>query len=239
MLKKFLKESMMITAGKQAEELVDLLDTNKYVNEFVIAKKLNLTINQTRNILYKISDYGLVSSIRKKDKRKGWYTYFWKIEILKTLEFIKSDLLKKMDNLQHQIKSRETKRFYICEKCHIELTEENALFNNFTCTECGSLLILKDNTKLINEMKRSLERLKKDLEFVQKEISKEMIILEKKKSREMKKEISKKKAQKIAKKKKPKEKKNERPGLVIRKKKSKKKSISKKPKKKQKKRKKR
>src|SRR3989344_249176 len=201
MLKKFLKEAMALIAGKPAEDLVDLLDTHKHVNEFIIAKKLNLTINQTRNILYKISDYGLVSSIRKKDKRKGWYTYFWKIEILKSLEFIRNDLLKKMDNLQHQIKSRETKRFYVCEKCHVELNEENALFNNFTCTECGSILVLKDNTKMINEMKRNLERLKKDLEFVQKEISKEVITLEKKKSREMKKEISKKKAHKKSKKK--------------------------------------
>ena len=166
MLKKFLKEAMVLIAGKPAEDLVDLLDTNKHVNEFAIAKKLNLTINQTRNILYKISDHGLVSSIRKKDKRKGWYTYFWKIEVLKSLEFIRNDLMKKMDNFEHQIKSRETKRFYVCEKCHLELNEEHALLNNFTCLECGELLTMKDNTKMINEMKRNLDRLKKDLGFV-------------------------------------------------------------------------
>src|SRR3990167_1874486 len=188
MLKGLLKEVISLVAGKQAEDIVDLLDAQKYVNEFVIAKKLNLTINQVRNILYKISDYGLVSSIRKKDKRKGWYTYFWKIEILKSLEFIRNDLIKKMDNLEHQIRSRETKRFYVCEKCHVELNEENALFNNFTCTECGSILVLKDNSKMINEMKRNLERLRKDLGFVQQEIANENQNLEKKKSKEMKKE---------------------------------------------------
>ena len=188
MLKKFLKEAMVLIAGKSAEDLVELLDTNKHVNEFAIAKKLNLTINQTRNILYKISDYGLVSSIRKKDKRKGWYTYFWKIEVFKSLEFIRSDLTKKMDNFEHQIKSRETKRFYVCEKCHIELNEEHALLNNFTCNECGELLAIKDNTKIINEMKRNLERLRKDLGFVQEEIRKESGVLDKKRQKEMKKE---------------------------------------------------
>ncbi len=188
MLKKFLKEAMVLIAGKSAEELVDLLDTNKHVNEFAIAKKLNLTINQTRNILYKISDHGLVSSIRKKDKRKGWYTYFWKIEILKSLEFIRNDLLKKMDNFEHQIKSRETKRFYVCEKCHLELNEEHALLNNFTCSECGALLTMKDNTKLISEMKRNLERLKKDLGFVDEEVKRESEVLDKKKQKEIKKE---------------------------------------------------
>ena len=108
---------MAIVVGKQTEEIVDLLDSKKYINEFVLAKKLDLTINQTRNILYKISDYGLVSSIRKKDKRKGWYTYFWKIEALKSLEFLKVNLNKKINQFNNQIKSREKKNFYICERC--------------------------------------------------------------------------------------------------------------------------
>jgi transcription factor E len=187
MLKKFLKEVVALIAGKQAENIVDLLDTKKHVNEFIIARKLNLTINQTRNILYKISDRGLVSSIRKKDKKKGWYTYFWKIETLKSLEFLKDDLLKKMNQLKHQIKSRETKRFYVCERCHIELSEESALLYNFTCNECGSVFVLRDNTKVIKEMKRNLERFKKDSDLVEEEIQKEKEKLEKAKIKEIKK----------------------------------------------------
>jgi len=70
MLDKFLKEVVVITVGKQAEPIADLLNAKKHVNEFIIAKKLGLTINQTRNILYKISNSGLVSFIRKKDKKK-------------------------------------------------------------------------------------------------------------------------------------------------------------------------
>ncbi|VVB83256.1 Transcription factor E [uncultured archaeon] len=111
MLQKLLTEIVVSIAGKQAEEIVKLLDGEKYVNEFIIAKKLNLTINQTRNILYKISDEGLVSFIRKKDKRKGWYTYFWKIEVLKSLEFLRDSIMKKMEQVRHQVKSRESKEF--------------------------------------------------------------------------------------------------------------------------------
>ncbi|MBU2503820.1 MAG: hypothetical protein KJ879_02085 [Nanoarchaeota archaeon] len=171
MLKKFLKEVITIVVGKNAEEIVEFLDTKKHVNEFIISKKLDLTINQTRNILYKISDQGLVSSIRKKDKRKGWYTYFWKIEVLKSLEFLRNDLMKKIEQLENQVRSRETKRFYVCDTCHIEITEENALSNNFTCNECGSIFVFKDNTKILKEMKRALEKLKNDLGLVDNEIS--------------------------------------------------------------------
>src|SRR3972149_4742038 len=188
MLRKFLQESFSIIAGKPAEDLVNLLDTKKHINEFVIAKKLNLTINQTRNVLYKISDHGLVSSIRKKDKRKGWYTYFWKVESLRSLEFLKDDLSKKIENFTHQIKSRETKRFYVCERCHLELNEEHALLNNFTCTECGEVLNLKDNAKLVGERKKNLDKLKREMALVDEEIGKENEINGKKRMKEMKKE---------------------------------------------------
>jgi len=188
MLKKFLEEIIVLIVGKQAEPIVGLLDGKKYVNEFIIAKKLNLTINQTRNILYKISDHGLVSFIRKKDKRKGWYTYFWKIEIMKCLEFLKANLTKKMDQINHQIKSRETKEFYVCDRCHIEFNEETALIHNFTCPECGNILSRKDNTSAINEYNKELEKLKKELKLVDEELNKEKEKLEKSRAREAKKE---------------------------------------------------
>ncbi len=188
MLRKLLEEIMILIAGKQAEPIVSLLDGKKYVNEFIIAKKLNLTINQTRNILYKISDHGLVSFIRKKDKRKGWYTYFWKIEIMKCLEFLKANLTKKMDQINHQVRSRETKEFYVCDRCHIEFNEENALLYNFTCPECGNILSRKDNTSVIKEYNKELDKLKKELELVDGELSKEKEKMEKSRVREAKKE---------------------------------------------------
>lgn len=230
MLKKFLKEVVSIVVGKQAEEIVDLLDTKNHVNEFVLAKKLGITINQTRNILYKISDQGLVSSIRKKDKRKGWYTYFWKIEILKSLEFLRTNLNKKIDQLNNQIKSRESKRFYICERCNIEVSEENALIYNFTCNECGAIFTMKDNTKLVRDLKKHLEKLKKDLELVENEIKNEGERLEKKKSRERKKEEKASKKKRAAKKKEKKTKKPKLKKRPIKKKMEKKKPVKRKTK---------
>jgi len=193
MLQKFLKDSIGSIVGKPAEEMVDLLDGKKYTNEFLIAKKLDLTINQTRNILYKISDYGLVSFIRKKDKRKGWYTYFWKIEIIKCLEFFKLNILKKMEQINYQIKSRETKEFYECELCHIEFTEENALVHDFMCNECGNILSRKDNSPAIKEYNKELAKLEKELSLVEVELKNEKDKFEKTKLRAIKKEEVKKK----------------------------------------------
>ena len=98
-------------AGKQATEIVKLLIGKKDVNEFLIAKKLKLTINQTRNILYKLSDSGLVSFTRKKDKRKGWYIYFWTLNSLKSLELLEKRLSESLGHLTNKLKNRKTKRF--------------------------------------------------------------------------------------------------------------------------------
>ena len=170
---KLLKDVVSGIAGKPASDIVDLLYGKRDINEFLIAKKLKLTINQIRNILYKLSDYGVVSSIRKKDKKKGWYTYFWKFEIPKALEFLKSEIEKKIMQIKNQVKSKETKQFYICEKCNIEFNEENALLHNFTCQECGEVLSLKDNTKSMKDLKRNLEKLEKEKEIIDQELIKE------------------------------------------------------------------
>lgn len=197
MFKKFLKESVILAAGKPAENLTEILDTKKYINEFLIAKKLDLTINQTRNILYRISEKGLVSSTRKKDNKKGWYTYFWKIESVKTLLFLRGSLLNKIEQLENQIKSRAKKEFYHCPKCNIEFNEENALLHDFLCVECENVLENKDNTKLITLFEKNLESLKEELRMIDEEIEKERVSIEKKKEKE-KQKIAKEKAEKRA-----------------------------------------
>lgn len=187
MLKSFLNEVISIVTGRPGEPLVNLLQGEKYVNEFIIAKKLDITINQTRNILYKISDHGLVSSIRKKDKKKGWYTYFWKIEVLKSLEFLRDLTDKNLTQLKNQIKSRETKRFYVCERCNIEFSEENAMLHDFTCNECGEVFSIKDNEKVIKEFKKNELRLENKLKLVEEQINLEKEKLDKIKLKELKK----------------------------------------------------
>ena len=198
MLREFLKEVVSIVVGKQAEDIIDMLNGKKYVNEFLIAKKLGITINQTRNILYKISDQGLISSIRKKDKRKGWYTYFWRIEVMKSLEFLSNIIEKRIEQLKSQIKSRETKEFYVCEQCNIEVNAENALLHEFTCNECGEVYKLKDNTKILKELKKEVTRLEEKLKLVQEEVDKEQSKMDKQRAKEIKQEVAEKAKKKAA-----------------------------------------
>jgi len=160
-------------AGEGAKQIVDILLDKKDINEFLIAKKMNLTINQVRNILYKLSAEGLVSFTRKKDKRKGWYIYFWTLNTEKCLMKLEVELTKKLNELKQQQNEREVGRYYVCKNCNIEVTEEKALENDFSCSECAEVYTLVDNTNNVRDLKgkvtkkeRELEEIKKELEIV-------------------------------------------------------------------------
>ena len=112
-----LKKIVEKTAGIPAVRIVDLLYNKKDINEFLIAKKLGLTINQTRNLLYRLSHLGILSSIRKKDKRKGWYIYFWTFNVLRSLEVLEENLTSEINLLKQELSSRQQKRSYKCKIC--------------------------------------------------------------------------------------------------------------------------
>lgn len=197
-----LKNIVASIAGTGATGMVDLLYGKKNINEFLIAKKLKLTINQTRNILYKLADEGLVSFVRKKDSRKGgWYTYYWTLDAGKSLSNLKDALLKEIENLQSQLNSKKTKRFYYSPACSLELTEENALLHDFTCPECGDVLALKDNASEVQKLEKETAKFKSNLEFVSQELEEIEKSDEKVRQRKLKAELKKKMAERLARKK--------------------------------------
>lgn len=202
MQSELLKDIVVSVAGDRAKGVVDLLLIKKKVNEFLISKKLGLTINQTRNILYKLADEGLVSFVRKKDKKKGgWYIYFWSINLDKSLLKFQGSLLKDLERLKQEIHLKRSARFYACENCGLEYNEDNALLNNYMCLECGSILQLKDNSKEILEFEKRVKHNEKSLLEVENELKVLRDKEEKNKMRKMRIEEKKRKKEKEVRKK--------------------------------------
>jgi transcription factor E len=167
---KLLHDLVEELAGQDTGRIVEILFGKKDVNEFLISKKMELTINQVRNILYKLSADGLVSFIRKKDKRKGWYIYYWTLKTEKCLVKLEQSLMRKIENLRDVLNSRETKRFYTCKTCVIEVGEEKALEHGFTCEECAEVYELSDNSGSIRDTKAKITRREKELKLINVEL---------------------------------------------------------------------
>ena len=80
-------EVIINVAGKEGLRLVKKLKGKENISEFVLATKLKRDIKIVRNLLYKLYNYNLISSTRKKDKQKGWYIYYWTL-ISENIKFL-------------------------------------------------------------------------------------------------------------------------------------------------------
>jgi transcription initiation factor TFIIE subunit alpha len=162
-----LKELVVDIVGEGNEKIVDLLHGKKNVNEFIIAKKLDVTINQTRNVLYKLADFGLVRFIRKKDTKKGgWYTYFWTLETGKALDLFKNKVERELEKKEAELSSRGKNRYYYSPEIDREFSEEEALENDFICPETGEVLELKDNSELVVNLEKEISGLRDALKKI-------------------------------------------------------------------------
>lgn len=167
---KFLYNLVEELANEGTGYIAEILFNKKDVNEFLIAKKMDLTINQVRNILYKLSNFGLVSFIRKKDNKKGWYIYYWTLNVEKCLALIEKSLEEKIAKLEKILGSRETDRYYICKPCGIEVKEHEALEHGFSCEECAEVYDLSDNTPHLRDTKAKITRTSKELDTIKDEL---------------------------------------------------------------------
>ena len=180
---KLLDEIVSDIGGAKASRLLDVIIDKEDVNEFLIAKKLDSTINEIRNILYKLSDYNLVSFTRKKDDEKGWYTYFWTLDEEKSLRLLGKRVEERLEKKEKQMRDRENKTHYVCEDCKREIIEEDALEQNFTCPECGQIYEAKDSSKEVRKLKREVKKLKREKKQVAEELGKILRKRERKKKR--------------------------------------------------------
>jgi transcription initiation factor TFIIE subunit alpha len=155
--KKKVEELISKSIGKDASQVACFLFENgENISEFVIAESLKTPINIIRNILYRLQQQNLVTFIRKKDKKKGWYIYYWTLNTiqLKTLEKLLKE--EKINTLKQRLQKEESEDFFTCPKKCLRLTFTRALENNFKCPECDKVLKEVDNRKVINELRREL-----------------------------------------------------------------------------------
>lgn len=155
--------------NKEAVAVIDQLQKRKNVSEFSLAEKLKMSINQFRNIIYKLDSFNLVSSSRKKDKQKGWYVYYWTF-YPERLEHLYLQLKrKKLERLKKKLDLEQKTDFYICPNKCVRVPLAEGMELSFRCPECGKLLqedklnAIKKTTKEIEEIENELKQANQSL----------------------------------------------------------------------------
>lgn len=160
---KILEDVITEIAGKDVLPLVKALKNKKNVSEFKLAESIKQEINITRNMLYRLYKFNLVSFIRKKDKVKGWYIYYWTFKN-KNIKHIALDIKKKrLQQLKERLEREKDGQFYMCSMQCMRLNFDQAVDFQFKCPECGGLMEFDNNKEKINEIEKEIKQIEKEI----------------------------------------------------------------------------
>jgi transcription initiation factor TFIIE subunit alpha len=160
---KILADVIVEVAGKDVLPLVKALKNKKNVSEFKLADAIKQEINLTRNMLYRLYDNNLVSFIRKKDKKKGWYIYYWTFNPKRIKELVRNLKKTKVERLKERLTREKSTNFFTCANKCIRLDFDQATEFEYKCPECGEILQQEDNVPRIKELEKELQKLEKEL----------------------------------------------------------------------------
>lgn len=149
--------------GVHAMPIIDFLRGKTKISEFIIAEELDMEINATRNILYKLLEHNLVIFLRKKDKIKGWYICYWDFNEHMVPQLKKKIIEQKIEKLQDRLTEEQANQFYMCRGACSRMNFDKAMEFNFKCPECGDIMNEQDNARTIEVINTRIDELNKDL----------------------------------------------------------------------------
>jgi transcription initiation factor TFIIE subunit alpha len=158
--KKMTEEVVTELVGEHALQIIDFLRGKTKISEFIIAEELELEINETRNILYKLLEHNIVSFLRKKDRIKGWYICYWDFNEHMIPQLQKKMNVQKLEKMEERLERETAYTFFMCNNACSRMDFDKAMEFNFKCPECGSLMHQQDNQRTVEFLKDRIEELK-------------------------------------------------------------------------------
>ena len=99
--------------------------------------------------------------MRKKDRKKGWYIYYWTFQDNQVKHLFFKIKQQRLDKLKERLKREQSGQFYICDERCMRLNFEQAMDFEFKCPECGHLIELQDNAEQVKRIKKEIAELEK------------------------------------------------------------------------------
>lgn len=159
----FVKIAGLIGAEEYVKVARALLNTEDVTDE-EIASATGLKINIVRKVLYDMFGKALISGIRVKDEKKGWFVYRWRAKQDHVDNFIENQKKKILDRLHKRLEHEDSTEFYHCgnHQCP-RLKFDAAVELFFKCPECKGMLNMVDNTKVKEALRLKIDYITTDI----------------------------------------------------------------------------
>ena len=159
----FVKIAGLIGGEEYLKVARGLLNTDDATDE-EIASATGLRINIIRKSLYDMFGKALITGIRVKDEKKGWFVYRWRAKQDQVDSFIDNQKKKILDRLQIRLEYEESSEFYHCgNKDCPRLKFDSAVELFFKCTICKGPLNMVDNGRVKEALRYKIEQLTADI----------------------------------------------------------------------------
>ena len=150
-----------------AQVLLELRKKSNY-SEFELAQKLDIDIKSFRRIIYALFERGLLFWRRKKDRQRGWYIYYWTLKEDEIPFYYERVLKRKLKMLKERLAKEEGQHYLMCPNFCVRVSYEQAIDLNFTCPECGAVLVEQDNSKTVANLKKAISEIELELSKLKK-----------------------------------------------------------------------
>lgn len=159
----FVKIASLIGGEEYHKVARALLNTEDATDE-EIAGATGMRINIIRKVLYDMFGKALITGIRVKDEKKGWFVYRWRAKRDQAENFIENQKKKILDRLQKRLEYEESSEFYHCggTNCpRIKFDYAMELF--FKCPNCKNPLNMVNNEKVKDALRYKIEQILLDI----------------------------------------------------------------------------
>lgn len=160
----FIRISAMIGGDEYQKVARSLLKTEDATDE-EIASSTGLRINIVRKVLYGLFGKSLITAVRVKDERKGWFVYRWRTRRNEAELFIENQKRQVMERLQQRLDFENSTQFYHCgnDDCP-RATFEETLGDMFKCSNCGGVMNPKNNDRIKKALKKKIDVIDADMQ---------------------------------------------------------------------------
>jgi len=159
----FVKVSGLL-GGEEYVKVARALLNNENATDEEIASATGLKINVVRRVLYDLFGKSLITGIRVKDPKRGWYVYQWRAQTDQVDAFLSNKKRKILGRLKQRLDYETGHKFFFCgtQTCK-KRTFDDAMDLSFRCPECGNELKDYDNSKDVVSIQWKISQLEKEL----------------------------------------------------------------------------
>ncbi|MEM1585865.1 MAG: transcription factor [Candidatus Bathyarchaeia archaeon] len=150
--------------GEEAAKIVEVLSQNGEMTEDEIVSKTGIKLNDVRKILYKLYEHSIIGLRRVRSKDTGWFTFYWRVQLDQIEGFIISQKRRILEKLEKRLEYENSHSFYYCYTLGCKrLSFEEATEYLFRCPKCNKPLTYYNNSKIIEALRKKIEKIKSEL----------------------------------------------------------------------------